>query len=85
MSALSGNVRTKLARALDAAETNPIYNDYAAALQQVLPPQREAQDIKVRPGAPWIPAQVVAAFAEKTFDASGVVAEHIGGRWVVDV
>lgn len=85
VSALSGNVRSKLARALDAAETNPIYNDYAAALQQVLPPQREAQDIKVRPGAPWIPAQVVAAFAEKTFDATGVVAEHLGGRWVVDV
>ncbi|ORJ54338.1 helicase-related protein [Mycobacterium simiae] len=85
VTALSGNVRTKLARALEAAQTNPTYNDYAAALQQVLPPQREAQDIKVRPGAPWIPTPLIAAFAEKTFGATGVTAEHIGGRWIVDI
>ncbi|VBA62314.1 helicase [Mycobacterium attenuatum] len=83
--ALSGNVRVKLARAFEAAQTNPIYHEYATALQQVLPPWREAEDIRVRPGAPWIPTAVVAAFAEKTFGTSGVVAEHIGGRWVVDV
>jgi N12 class adenine-specific DNA methylase len=85
VTALSGNVRVKLARALEATETNPIYNDYVAALQQVLPSQREAEDIRVRPGAPWIPAAVVAAFAEKTFNTSGVTAEHIGGRWVIDI
>lgn len=65
VTALSGNVRAKLAAALAAAQTNPIYNDYVRALQQVLPPQRHAEDIKVRPGAPWIPASVIAAFAEK--------------------
>lgn len=85
VTALSGNVRVKLARALEAAHTNPIYNDYAAALQQVLPAQRDAQDIKVRPGAPWIPANVVAAFAEQTFGTKGVTAEHIGGRWVIEL
>ena len=85
VAALSGNVGAKLAAALEAAQTNPIYNDYVRALQRVLPPRREAEDIKVRPGAPWIPAAVIAAFAEKTFGTSGVTAEHIAGRWIVDV
>ncbi|WP_183155387.1 hypothetical protein [Mycobacterium persicum] len=85
VTALSGNVRAKLARALEAAHTNPSYNDYAAALQRVLPPQREAEDIKVRPGAPWIPAPMIGAFAEKTFGVAGVTCEHIGGRWVIDI
>ena len=42
------------------------------ALREVQPEQREAEDIKVRPGAPWIPAAVIAAFAEKTFGVTGV-------------
>lgn len=83
--ALSGNVRSKLAAAIEAADTNPVYEPYVAALREVQPEQREAEDIKVRPGAPWIPAPVIAAFAEKTFGVTGVTAEHIGGRWTVDV
>ncbi len=83
--ALSGNVRSKLAAAIAAADTNPVYESYVAALREVQPEPREAEDIKVRPGAPWIPAAVVAAFAEKTFGVQGVKAEHIAGRWTVDV
>jgi N12 class adenine-specific DNA methylase len=83
--ALSGNVRSKLVAAIEAAYTNPAYEPYVAALREVQPEQREADDIKVRPGAPWIPAAVIAAFAEKTFAVAGVTAEHIGGRWTVDV
>ena len=85
VTALSGNVRAKLTRALEAAATNPIYADYADALQQVLPPQREAEDIKVRPGAPWIPPSIITAFAETTFGTTGVTTEHISGRWVIDI
>jgi len=70
--ALSGNVRQKLQHATAAAETNPIYNAYVAALRDVIPPDRCAEQIKARPGAPWIPAQLVATFAEETFGASGV-------------
>ena len=83
--ALSGNVRTKLAAAIEAADTNPVYEPYVDALREVQPEQREAEDIRVRPGAPWIPAAVVAAFAEKTFGVNGVKAEHIAGRWTVDI
>ena len=83
--ALSGNVRSKLTAAIEAADSNPIYESYVAALREAQPEQREAGDIKVRPGAPWIPAAVIAAFAERTFGVNGVKAEHIGGRWTVDV
>nr|VTP01799.1 hypothetical protein BIN_B_04199 [Mycobacterium riyadhense] len=85
VTALSGNIRAKLSGALAAAQNNPIYNDYARALQEILPAQREAEDIKVRPGTPWIPARVIAEFAEKTFGTTGVTAEHIAGRWVIDI
>jgi len=67
VTALSGNVRQKLHDATHAARTNPIYNDYVAALREVIPPDRSAEEIKARPGAPWIPAQLVAKFAEETF------------------
>jgi N12 class adenine-specific DNA methylase len=83
--ALSGNVRQKLAAATQAAQTNPVYNDYVNALREVMPADRAPEDIKGRPGAPWIPAAVVAQFAEHTFEVSGVTAEHVAGRWVVEV
>jgi N12 class adenine-specific DNA methylase len=83
--ALSGNVRSKLTAAIEAADANPVYEPYVTALREVQPEQRAADDIRVRPGAPWIPAAVIAAFAERTFGINGVKAEHIGGRWTVDV
>ncbi|MGH3556008.1 MAG: helicase-related protein [Mycobacterium sp.] len=85
VTALSGNVRQKLHDTTQAARINPAYNDYVAALRDVMPPDRGADEIKARPGAPWIPAELVAKFAEETFGADGVTAEHVGGRWVVDV
>ena len=83
--ALSGNVRQKLADATEAAHRDPVYNAYVAALREVQPPDRAAEQIKARPGAPWIPAALVAQFAQETFDLTGVSAEHLGGRWVVEV
>ena len=83
--ALSGNVRQKLADATEAAHHNPVYNEYVAALREVVPPDRSAEQIRARPGAPWIPALVMARFAQETFDVTDVAAEHIGGRWVVEV
>ncbi|WP_240275198.1 DEAD/DEAH box helicase family protein [Mycobacterium ulcerans] len=83
--ALSGNVRAKLAAAIEAADTNAVYEPYVHALREVQPQQRQAEAITVRPGAPWIPATIIAAFAEQTFGVTDVVAEHIGGHWTVDV
>ncbi|WP_457142380.1 AAA family ATPase [Mycobacterium sp. URHB0021] len=83
--ALSGNVRQKLAAASAAAHANPVYQGYVAALREVMPVDRTAEEIRVRPGAPWIPAEVVAQFAKETFQLTSVTVEHIAGRWVVDV
>lgn len=83
--ALSGNVRAKLERALIAAQVNPIYTPYVSALREVMPADRQASEIKVRPGAAWIPADVVAQFARETFGAEDLVVEHHGGRWVLEM
>jgi N12 class adenine-specific DNA methylase len=85
VTALSGNVREKYARACAAAEHNLIYQPYADALRDVVPADRSADQIKVRPGAPWIEPKYIAQFAQETFDVTDVIAEHIGGRWTVDV
>lgn len=83
--ALSGNVRRKYTEACLAAEHNPVYERYAQALRDLVPADRTADQIKARPGAPWIDARYIAQFAEETFGVSDVTAEHIGGRWTVEV
>ncbi|WP_051660582.1 helicase-related protein [Mycolicibacterium aromaticivorans] len=82
--ALSGNVREKLAAATAAAERDPAYQDYVTALRDVVPRDKEASQIKTRPGAPWIDAKYVAQFARETFGADTVVADHVGGTWSVE-
>jgi N12 class adenine-specific DNA methylase len=82
--ALSGNVREKLAAAALAADINPVYEDYVAALREVMPADKEASQIKTRPGAPWIDATYIAQFARETFGATEVAADHINGAWSVE-
>lgn len=82
--ALSGNVRQKLAAATAAAQRDPAYQDYVSALREVVPRDKEAPQIKTRPGAPWIDAKYVAQFARETFGAPSVVADHVGGTWSVE-
>lgn len=82
--ALSGNVREKLAAATAAAQRDPAYQDYVSALREVVPRDKEASQIKTRPGAPWIDAKYVAQFARETFGAPNVVADHVGGTWSVE-
>ncbi|WP_232784741.1 helicase-related protein [Mycobacteroides chelonae] len=85
VTALSGNVREKLTAAIEAAREDPIYGDYVGALRKVMPPDRTAEEIRIRPGAPWIAPADVAAFACETFGAEEVRADHLAGRWVVEV
>ena len=84
VSALSGNVRNKLAAARAAAERDPAYAEYVSALQAVMPADKDASQIRTRPGAPWIDAKYVVQFANETFGADTVVADHISGTWSVD-
>ncbi len=84
VTALSGNVREKLTAAVLAADTDPVYHDYVAALREVQPVEKEAAQIRVRPGAPWIEPRYVAQFAKETFGAHSVKADHIGGTWTIE-
>lgn len=84
VTALSGNVRDKLATAILAAETNPVYEEYVAALREVMPADKEASQIKARPGAPWIDPTYIAEFARTTFGATNVIADHINGTWSLE-
>ncbi|MGL5445462.1 MAG: helicase, partial [[Mycobacterium] stephanolepidis] len=56
-----------------------------AALEAVMPEDRRAEDIRVRPGVPWIPEADVAQFVRETFGAKDVMAEHVLGRWAIEV
>lgn len=62
---LSGPVRTKLARAQLAAESNPELRRNVEALERVQPEDLKPSDITARLGAPWIPCDVVVAFVEQ--------------------
>jgi N12 class adenine-specific DNA methylase/adenine-specific DNA methylase len=62
---LSGAVRTKLAVAEAAAALDPQYERNVVALREVQPEDLRPSDITARLGAPWIPTDVVEAFAEQ--------------------
>ena len=62
---LSGKIRDKLTAAQAAAALDPHYQRNVAALEKTLPEDLKPSDITARLGAPWIPADVVASFAEK--------------------
>ena len=68
---LSGNVKRKLARAEEAAKTSQAYARNVEALRAVQPRDIEAVDINVKPGASWIPADVMASFADHITEKTG--------------
>jgi len=60
---LSGAVRSKLAAAKAAATLDPGYGRNTTALEAVQPPDIPPSDIAARAGAPWLPAEIIEAFA----------------------
>ena len=66
---LSGNVRDKLKAARAAAEVDPRFGANVAALKPLIPRDLKPSQISVRPGSPWLPADVVNQFVAETFGA----------------
>ena len=62
---LSGKIRDKLTAAHAAAALDPRYRRNVVALEKTLPEDLKPSDITARLGAPWIPADVVAAFSDE--------------------
>ena len=69
---LSGNVRAKLRDAEALAEGDADYQRNVEALKKVIPADIPAEEIKVRPGATWIPDSVYSAFAGEMLGGVGM-------------
>ncbi len=83
---LSGNVKAKLAEAIEQAKADPRYQRNVEALSRVQPPDKDPVDIFVRLGTPWIPISDYSDFARETFEGSvrGNFLRALG-RWEVSV
>lgn len=84
---LSGNVKRKLAEARQAANTDAAYRRNVDALEAVQPVDVPAIDIQVKPGAHWVPREVMASFAEHISGDGkpSVVYNPVSAKWIVKV
>ncbi|WP_454888536.1 lactate dehydrogenase [Sphingobium indicum] len=83
--ALSGPVRTKLARARAKAETDPRFNATVTALEAVQPVDLKPSEITARLGAPWIPVDVIEAFVAEAMEVQTRIRHTVAlASWTVD-
>lgn len=84
---LSGNIRKKIKIANQAG-----YHDNVKSLEQVLPEEIKAEDIKIQLGSNWVPDQYVTDFVNYIFEHSiiqksmtSIVYEKLSGEYIMDV
>lgn len=85
---LTGNVRAKLARAKEAAQTDTRFAPNVEALTAAMPPDIEAVDIGIKFGSAWVPAQVISDFVEHLHGGKGTqTISYLPtlGRWEASV
>lgn len=83
---LSGHVRRKLAAAQAAAALDARYLRNVAALERVQPEDLRPSDITARLGAPWIPAEDVAAFSREVLGVETPVRHTVEvAHWSIDI
>ncbi|MBL8429218.1 MAG: DEAD/DEAH box helicase family protein [Dechloromonas sp.] len=82
---LSGDVKTKLEEAKEAALDDPKFARNVAALEKVIPEDKKPSEINVSIGAKFVPAEVYAEFVKHITGAGAMLAYVKGtGQWVVD-
>jgi SAM-dependent methyltransferase len=83
---LSGDVRTKLAVARQASDTDTRYTGNVAALEAVLPPDLEPGEIRAHLGASWIPAETIAQFTRELVGDERAEVHHspLTASWKVE-
>lgn len=79
---LSGDVKTKLAEAKEAAEGNARYHRNVAALESIQPADIPAVDIIVRLGAPWVPVHDVRSFVRHITGTKHVTVDGVPSQGV---
>ena len=83
---LSGSVRTKLAVAEATAALDARYARNVAALHGVQPEDLRPSDITARLGAPWIPAEDVAAFSAEVIGIETTIRHTVEiASWSIDL
>ena len=83
---LSGSVRTKLAIAEASASLDARYDRNVAALRGVQPEDLRPSDITARLGAPWIPAEDVAAFSAEVIGIATTIRHTVEiASWSIDL
>lgn len=84
---LSGNVKKKLAQAIDAAKADPSLKGNVDALKAVQPADIEAVDIDVKTGAHWIPADVMKGFITHVSEGQNPKATYnpVSASWSLSV
>lgn len=82
----SGPIRTKLTAAIAAASLDGRYRRNVEALEKTLPEDLKPSDITARLGAPWIPADVIAAFALEVLGVATPVYHTVEiASWTISV
>ncbi|MFZ4696172.1 MAG: hypothetical protein ACOYMV_13700, partial [Verrucomicrobiia bacterium] len=81
---LSGNVRTKLKQAEEAAVANPLYARNVDALKSIQPAAITLPNIRFRLGARWIPAEVLGKYASELFQTPVTVKVGPAGGWILN-
>lgn len=83
---LSGDVRTKLATAQQAAEDDTRFTANVAALETVVPALLTPADIEARPGVTWVPIRDYRAFVQEVLAVeANVTYEPVLASWEVQV
>lgn len=82
---LSGDVKTKLAEAQEAAKDNPDFKRNVEAMKKVIPADKLPSEIHAALGASFIPAELFEQFAKEVTGADHRVAYvKATGQWVID-
>lgn len=90
---LSGNIREKLELAEEAAKIDALYQQNVSALRAAMPDPIDAQDIRVRLGAVWIPDDIICEFTHHIIHGDvddfvpqkGISVAQQGATWFVRV
>lgn len=83
---LSGHVRRKLAAARATAALDARYARNVTALERVQPEDLRPSDITARLGAPWIPADDIAAFSKEVLGVETPVRHTVEvAHWSIDI
>jgi N12 class adenine-specific DNA methylase len=83
---LSGDVKTKLVEAKDAARRDPRFARNVGALSKVIPRDKTPSEITIALGAPFLPAEDLQAFHREVTGANARMTYVRGsGLWLVNV